>query len=247
VLGAARTRAPDAAAAVSGIARLIDHTLLKADATRTDVDRLCAEAQEFRFATVCVNGGWVRYARALLEGSGVAVCSVVGFPLGAMHPAVKRGEARQAISDGAGEVDMVIDIGALKGNEVAAVVADIEGVVSACREAGAASKIIIETALLTRREKVAACLLALRAGAAFVKTSTGFGPSGATVEDVALMRHVVGASVGVKAAGGIRDLDALLAMVAAGASRVGASAGVKIVREARARGIAEERFTTGRG
>jgi deoxyribose-phosphate aldolase len=213
------------------VGRLIDHTLLKPDAARTDIERLCREAAEFRFATVCVNPTWVALAAARLGGSGVGVCSVVGFPLGATTPDVKHYETRRAIYDGATEIDMVINVGALKSGDLHLVERDIEAVAAPARECGVISKVIIEAALLSDDEKVTACTLAKAAGADFVKTSTGFGPGGATVADVALMRRVVGTEMGVKAAGGVRDLDQVRAMVAAGASRVGASAGVRIVKE----------------
>jgi deoxyribose-phosphate aldolase len=178
-----------------------------------------------------VNPAWVAAAARFLHGSGVGVCSVVGFPLGATTPDVKQYETRRAIFDGATEIDMVINIGALKSGDVRTVECDVAAVVDPCRQAGVASKVIIEAALLTDDEKVTACVLAKAAGADFVKTSTGFASGGATVADVALMRRVVGAEMGVKAAGGVRDLEGLKAMVAAGATRVGASAGVKIVQE----------------
>jgi deoxyribose-phosphate aldolase len=231
--GATRLGLHAAGGAPDGVGRMIDHTLLKPDATRMDIEKLCREAAEFRFATVCVNPAWVALAARLLRGTGVGVCSVVGFPLGATTPDVKSYEARRAIFDGASEIDMVINVGALKSGDFRTVECDIEAVVGPCREAGAGSKVIIEAALLTDDEKIAACTLAKAAGADFVKTSTGFGPGGATVADVALMRKVVGAEMGVKAAGGVRDLEGLKAMVAAGATRVGASAGVKIVQEAK--------------
>lgn len=216
-----------------GVASAIDHTLLKADATAADIDKLCREAAEWKFATVCVNPTWVARAAASLRGTGVGVCSVVGFPLGATTPDVKQYETRRAIFDGATEIDMVINVGALKSGDVRVVTEDIRAVVSACQESGVTSKVIIETALLTDEEKVTACTLAKAAGADFVKTSTGFGPGGATAADVALMRRVVGAEMGVKASGGVRDLEQVRAMVAAGATRIGASAGVRIVRESR--------------
>ncbi|PYR58120.1 MAG: deoxyribose-phosphate aldolase [Acidobacteria bacterium] len=210
---------------------MIDHTLLKPDATRAEIEKLCREAAEFHFATVCINPVWVALCASLLRGSGVGVCSVVGFPLGATTPDVKHYETRRAIFDGATEIDMVINVGALKSGDLRLVERDIEAVTSPCREAGATSKVIIEAALLTDEEKVTASTIAKAAAADFVKTSTGFGPGGATVADVALMRRVVGADMGVKAAGGVRDYEGLKAMVAAGATRVGASAGVKIVQE----------------
>jgi deoxyribose-phosphate aldolase len=216
-----------------GIAGMIDHTLLKPDATRHDIEELCREAAQFEFATVCVNPAWVALAVRRLVGTKVGVCSVVGFPLGATTCDVKGYEAQRAIFDGAREIDMVINVGALKSGDLRVVERDIEAVTMPCREAGALSKVIIEAALLTDDEKVTACTLAKAAGADYVKTSTGFGPGGATAADVALMRRVVGAEMGVKAAGGVRDLEGLKAMVAAGATRVGASAGVKIVQQAR--------------
>lgn len=229
--GAVRLGLHAAGGAEAAIAAMIDHTLLKPEATRTDIERLCREAAEFRFATVCVNPVWVALSARLLGGTGVGVCSVVGFPLGAATSDVKHYETRRAIFDGAAEIDMVINIGALKSGDLRTAERDIEAVVDPCRQCGVLSKVIIEAALLTDEEKVAACTLARAAGADFVKTSTGFGPGGATVADVALMRRVVGHDMGVKAAGGVRDLQGLKAMVDAGATRVGASAGVKIVQE----------------
>jgi len=215
------------------VAELIDHTLLKPDATASEVEKLCREAAEFHFATVCVNPTWVAFCARLLRGSGVGVCSVVGFPLGATTPDVKQYETRRAIFDGAVEIDMVINVGALKSGDLRLVEQDIEHVTRPCREAGVVSKVIIEAALLTDEEKVTAATLTKAAGADFVKTSTGFGPGGATINDVMLLRRVVGDALGVKAAGGVRDLEQMKAMVAAGASRVGASAGVRIVKESR--------------
>ena len=215
-----------------GVAGMIDHTLLKPDASRQDIETLCREAAEYAFASVCVNPTWIAACAQLLRGSGVRVCSVVGFPLGATTPDVKHYETRRAIFDGATEIDMVINIGALKSGDLHLVERDIEAVTSPCREAGATSKVIIEAALLTDEEKITASTLAKAAGADYVKTSTGFGPGGATAADVALMRRVVGADMGVKAAGGVRDLEGMKAMIAAGATRVGASAGVKIVQQA---------------
>lgn len=219
------------------VAGLIDHTLLKPEASAKDIDTLCSEAAEFHFATVCVNPAWVALAARRLHGTGVRVCSVVGFPLGATTPDVKQYETRRAIFDGAVEVDMVINVGALKSADLHLVTTDIEAVTSPCRDAAVVSKVIIEAALLTDEEKVTACTLAKAAGADFVKTSTGFGPGGATVADVALMRRVVGDHMGVKAAGGVRDLEQVKAMVAAGATRVGASAGVRIVRESQGKPV----------
>ena len=215
------------------VGSLIDHTLLKADATREEIEKLCREAREFGFATVCINPTWVSTAACLLRGSPTGVCTVVGFPLGATTTDVKQYETRRAIYDGATEVDMVINVGALKSGDLGLVERDIAAVVSACRECRVLSKVIIEAALLTDEEKVSACALSKAAGADYVKTSTGFGPGGATVADVALMRRVVGPDVGVKAAGGVRDYQALKSLVTAGASRVGASAGVKIVQESK--------------
>ena len=215
------------------VAGMIDHTLLKPDATKSEIETLCREAREFGFASVCVNPTWVATCARLMHGSPVAVCSVVGFPLGATTADTKQYETRRAIFDGAREIDMVINVGALKSGDLRIVERDIEAVVAPCRECGALSKVIIEAALLTDDEKVTACTLAKAAGADYVKTSTGFGPGGATAADVALMRKVVGAEMGVKAAGGVRDLDSVNAMIAAGATRVGASAGVKIVQQAR--------------
>jgi deoxyribose-phosphate aldolase len=229
--GASRVGVYAAGGAPGAIATVIDHTLLKPDATEKDIERLCQEAAEFRFATVCVNPAWVALCAARLKGTPVGVCAVVGFPLGATTADVKHFETRRVIFDGAREVDMVINIGALKSGHLAVVERDIEAVTGPCRDCGATSKVIIEAALLTDEEKITACTLAKAAGADFVKTSTGFGPGGATVADVELMRRVVGADMGVKAAGGVRDLEGLKAMVAAGASRVGASAGVRIVQE----------------
>jgi deoxyribose-phosphate aldolase len=221
----------EASAPHAGLASLIDHTLLKPEGTEEQIRKLCAEAAEFRFATVCIQPTWVRLAARLLHGSGVGVCTVAGFPLGANTADVKAYETRRAIFDGAAEVDMVINVGALKSRDYRTVEDDIRGVVRACREGGALSKVIIEAALLNREEKIKASTLAAAAGADFVKTSTGFGPGGATVEDVALMREVVGEKIGVKAAGGVRDRATVEEMVAAGATRIGASAGVKIVGE----------------
>ncbi len=231
--GATRLGMHATGGAAGSVSVMIDHTLLKPDATRADIEKLCREAAEFHFATVCVNPAWVATAAGLLRGSGVGVCSVVGFPLGATTADVKNYETRRAIFDGATEIDMVINIGALKSADLRTVERDIEAVVEPCRQCGTTSKVIIEAALLTDDEKVTACTLAKAAGADFVKTSTGFASGGATADDVALMRRVVGADMGVKAAGGVRDLEGLKAMVAAGATRVGASAGVKIVQESK--------------
>ena len=214
-----------------GVAAMIDHTLLRPDASCADIETLCREAVEFRFATVCVNPAWVARCVALLSDTDVRVTSVVGFPLGATTSDVKHYETRRAIFDGAREIDMVINVGALKSGDLALVERDIVVVTMPCRESAVISKVIIEAALLTDDEKVTVCTLAKAAGADFVKTSTGFGPGGATAADVSLMRRVVGDTMGVKAAGGVGDLQELRAMVAAGASRIGASAGVRIVQE----------------
>ena len=231
--GACRVGTYAVGGAPVGVASMIDHTLLKPDATRQEIEALCREAAQFKFATVCVNPTWVATAGKLLAGSSVGVCAVVGFPLGATTPDVKGYETRRAIFDGAREIDMVINVGALKSGDLRMVEQDIEAVTTPCREAGALSKVIIEAALLTDEEKVTACTLAKAAGADYVKTSTGFASGGATAADVALMRRVVGADMGVKAAGGVRDLEGMKAMIAAGATRVGASAGVKIVQQSR--------------
>ena len=214
-----------------GLARLIDHTLLKPDACHKQIHKLCEEASRYGFATVCINPTWVRLASSLLKGTGVGVCTVAGFPLGANAPDVKIYETRRAIFDGATEIDMVINVGALKSKDYQKVEEDVLGVVCGCREAGVLYKVIIEAALLDREQKIKACTLAAAAGADFVKTSTGFGPGGATVEDVSLMREVVGEKIGVKAAGGVRDAATASKMIEAGATRLGASAGVRIIQE----------------
>ncbi|MGB7208165.1 MAG: deoxyribose-phosphate aldolase [Pyrinomonadaceae bacterium] len=213
-------------------ASLIDHTLLKPEASEADIRKLCEEAAQFGFASVCVNPGWVKKAASFLKGSGVPVCTVIGFPLGATLSDVKAYEARRAIFDGASEVDMVINIGALKSGDICSVEDDIRAVVEAAHENGVLCKVIIETALLTDEEKVHACLASKNAGADFVKTSTGFSKGGATVEDIALMRRTVGGALGVKASGGVKGIDDARAMFAAGATRIGASVGVKIAQEA---------------
>jgi deoxyribose-phosphate aldolase len=213
------------------LAAIIDHTLLAPQASRHEIERLCHEASEYGFATVCVNPTWVSMCAERLRGSRVRVCSVVGFPLGATTADVKQFETRRALADGAREIDMVMNIGALKSGDVSLVARDIDAVASICHAGGAITKVIIEAALLTDEEKIAACVLAQQAGADFVKTSTGFGPGGATVHDVALMRRAVGSQKGVKAAGGIRDVDSARALVAAGATRIGTSAGVHIVQQ----------------
>lgn len=211
-------------------ARLIDHTLLKPDASRRMVEELCDEAAQYNFMSVCINPTWVRAAADRLAGSGVATCTVIGFPLGASRPEVKALEARRAQEDGAIELDMVMNVGRLKSGEHAMVEDDISAVVGE-RRAGSIVKVIIETCFLTDQEKRDACHLAKRAGADFVKTSTGFGSGGATAADIALMREVVGPGLGVKASGGVKNLEDMEAMVKAGATRIGASAGVRIVKE----------------
>jgi deoxyribose-phosphate aldolase len=215
------------------IAKLIDHTLLKPDATASDIQKLCREARQCGFWSVCVNPYRVLQAAALLKDSPVKVCTVAGFPLGATRPEIKAAEARQAIADGACEVDMVLNIGAMKSGDHDAVLRDLKAVADVCRQTGALSKVILETHLLTEAEKVRACELAAEAGLDFVKTSTGFTGGGATVEDIALLSRVVKpAGLGVKASGGIRSLADLQKMVAAGATRIGTSSGVKILQEA---------------
>lgn len=216
----------------NGIARMIDHTLLKADASQDQIAQLCYEARTYHFASVCVNPAHVKLCAQLLKGSDVAVCTVVGFPLGATPATVKAFETQQAIRDGASEIDMVINIGALKSQDYTTVYEDIAAVVRAAHAGNAIVKVIIEAALLTDEEKVIASQLSKSAGADFVKTSTGFGPGGATAADVALMRRVVGPSIGVKAAGGVKNYADAQSMIAAGATRIGASAGVQIVKEA---------------
>ncbi|MFC0406941.1 deoxyribose-phosphate aldolase [Roseomonas elaeocarpi] len=219
------TATPPADAAA--LAALIDHTLLKPDATAAELRRWCDEAREHRFCSVCVNPVNVATVAAALEGSGVKTCSVVGFPLGAALPEIKAAETAAAVRDGADEIDMVINIGALKDGQLDAVRDDIAAVRAACR--GQVLKVIIETCLLTDEEKRTACRLAVEAGADFVKTSTGFSTGGATVADIALMREVVGPALGVKASGGVRSWDAAQALIAAGATRIGASSGVALV------------------
>lgn len=217
-----------------GIARLIDHTLLKPDATRAELVKLCQEAATHKFASVCINTMWVPLAFELLKGSGVMTICVVGFPLGAATSRAKAAETREAIQNGAAEIDMVVNLGLLKGGDHDAVYDDIRAVVEAAQ--GRPVKVILETHLLTRDQKVAACALSRAAGAAFVKTSTGFSGGGATAEDIALMRAVVGPDMGVKASGGVRTADDARKMVAAGASRLGASASVAIVTGGKATG-----------
>jgi deoxyribose-phosphate aldolase len=226
--GAARVAGgPNIGKVESDLAGMIDHTLLKPEATRDELFKLAEEARQFSFATVCVNSSNVRLMKQFLSGSNVPVCAVVGFPLGAMTPRAKAYETREAIRCGAGEVDMVVNIGALKSGDYGLVLADIEAVVQAARTVPV--KVIIETSKLNEHEKVIACALAKAAHAAFVKTSTGFGGGGATAEDIALMRGVVGPQMGVKASGGVRSRDDARNMIAAGATRLGASASVAIV------------------
>src|SRR3954451_9763812 len=213
-------------------AALIDHTLLKPEASEADIRKLCEEAAQFGFASVCVNPSWVKTAARFLKGSGVPVCTVIGFPLGATLTDVKAYEARRSIFNGAREVDMVINIGKLKSGDDCAVEDDIRAVVDAAHENHVLCKVIIETALLTDEEKVRACLSAKNAGADFVKTSTGFSKGGATVHDISLMRRTVGGDLGVKASGGVKGIEDARAMFEAGATRIGASVGVKIAQEA---------------
>ncbi len=213
------------------IALMIDHTVLKPEATRDEIVKLCAEAKQYNFASVCVNPYWVPLAAAELKGSRVMVCTVVGFPLGASPTAIKAAEATDAVQHGAQEVDMVINVGALRSGDYDAVKADIQAVAEASHRGGAILKVILENALLDDSQKVMACTLSKLAGADFVKTSTGFAKSGATAHDIALMRAAVGPEMGVKASGGIRTLADLKTMAAAGASRIGASASVKIIQE----------------
>jgi len=215
------------------VARLIDHTLLKADASRDEIQKLCEEALRYEFAAVCVNPWNVPQAAEILRGSDVKVCTVVGFPLGATLPEVKVFETQRAIHHGAQEIDMVINIGALKSAQLGLVESDIRGVVDTSHDGGAICKVIIETCLLSKDEKSRAALAAKNAGADFVKTSTGFSTAGASPEDVHLIRETIGAGTGIKAAGGVRTLEDLEKMVEAGATRIGASAGVKIVEQAR--------------
>jgi deoxyribose-phosphate aldolase len=212
------------------IASFIDHTLLKPEASEADILKVCSEAAEYRFKSVCVNPIWVKTAKTALKGSGVLTCSVVGFPLGATPTDVKTFEARGAVLDGADEIDMVINIAAARAGDKGALVEDITAVAEAVHASDAILKVIIETALLDDDQKVLACKAAVEAGADFVKTSTGFNGGGATVEDIALMRRTVGPDLGVKASGGVRSLADAQAMIAAGATRIGASSGIAIVK-----------------
>ncbi len=231
--GATRVTAGSGIEAAGGVAsdlaRLIDHTLLKPDATPAEVEKLCEEAKKYTFASVCINPGYVPLSARLLRGTPVRVCTVIGFPLGATSTAAKAFETEQAIRDGATEVDMVINVGMLKSGDTQYVERDVAAVVHAARRQRVLTKVIIETALLTDEEKVKACLIAKKAGADFVKTSTGFAKGGATAGDIALMRRVVGSAMGVKASGGVRTRDDALTMVASGADRIGASASVRII------------------
>ncbi|MES1046416.1 deoxyribose-phosphate aldolase [Heyndrickxia oleronia] len=213
----------------NNIAKMIDHTLLKPEATKSQIQSLCEEAREYSFASVCVNPTWVKYAADLLQGSDVKVCTVIGFPLGATTPETKAFETKNAIENGAEEVDMVINIGALKSGDLELVEQDILAVTNAAK-GKAITKVIIETCLLTDQEKIRACELAVKAGTDYVKTSTGFSTGGATVEDIALMRKTVGPNIGVKASGGVRSPEDAQQMIEAGATRIGASSGVKIVQ-----------------
>ncbi len=227
-------------------AKLIDHTLLKAEATPADIEKLCAEARKYGFYSVCVNSSFVKQARQLLRDTPVKVCAVVGFPLGAMEPQIKALEARKALRDGAAEIDMVINIGALKAKDDVLVLRDIRGVVESCKEGRARCKVILETSLLNDEEKVRACQLSMKANADFVKTSTGFSTGGATVEDIALMaRTVAPRKLGVKASGGVRTYADLVKFVQAGATRVGCSSSVRIIEEAS--GIAQPAGAAGKG
>lgn len=214
--------------ATTNVAAMIDHTLLKPEATKQQIESLCQEAKKYKFASVCVNPTWVSTAKELLKGSGVMVCTVIGFPLGATTSETKAFETKNAIENGAEEVDMVINIGALKDHNDELVEKDIRAVVEAAK-GKAHTKVIIETSLLTKEEKVRACELSVKAGADFVKTSTGFSTGGATAEDIALMRETVGPDVGVKASGGVRNTEDVQKMIEAGATRIGASASIAIV------------------
>jgi len=221
------SNAPDTPAVPGPIAGMIDHTLLKAEASQQELSKLCQEALKYKFRTVCVNPGHVAYCVSQLKDSAVKVCAVVGFPLGATTTRVKAFEAEEAVSRGASEIDMVINVSSLKAKDYATVFEDIQHVVRATR--GCTVKVILETGLLTNSEKIAGCVLSKAAGARFVKTSTGFGKGGATIEDIRLMREIVGDDMGVKASGGIRDAATAEKMIEAGATRIGASASVAIV------------------
>ncbi|HLR92026.1 MAG TPA: deoxyribose-phosphate aldolase [Atopostipes sp.] len=217
---------------MENIAQYIDHTILNADATKEDIQRICEEAKEYHFKTVCIQPYWVKYAKELLEGTDVGVTTVIGFPLGANTTDIKVAEAKQALAEGVSDVDMVINIGALKSEDYDTVLEDIQAVVNAV-DGKAVVKVIIETSLLTKPEKIRASELAKQAGADFVKTSTGFSTGGATLDDVRLMRATVGPKMGVKASGGVRSYEDAVAMIEVGATRIGASSGIKIVEGAK--------------
>ena len=214
---------------MNNMAKYIDHTILNADATEKDIQRICIEAKEYNFKTVCINPGWVDYAAHLLKGTDVGITTVIGFPLGANTSEIKAAEAKQAVEKGVSDVDMVINIGALKNEDYTTVLNDIKAVVNAV-DGKAIVKVIIETSLLNKTEKIRACELAKQAGADFVKTSTGFSTGGATIDDVKLMRATVGPKMGVKASGGVRSYEDAVAMIEAGATRIGASSGIAIVQ-----------------
>jgi deoxyribose-phosphate aldolase len=213
----------------TNVAAMIDHTLLKADATKDQIEKLCQEAMEYHFFSVCVNPAWVKTSKELIKDSGVKVCTVIGFPLGASTPETKAFETKNAIDHGADEVDMVINIGALKGRDYELVERDIRAVVEAAK-GKALTKVIIETSLLSKEEKIRACEIAVKAGADYVKTSTGFSTGGATFDDIALMRKTVGPEIGVKASGGVRSTEDAQRLIEAGATRIGASSSVAIIK-----------------
>ena len=219
----------------SDLAGLIDHTLLKPDAVELQFEQLCSEAVKYKFKSVCVNSSWVPFVAKKLRGTGIIVCSVIGFPLGGMDTRSKAFEARSAIASGATELDMVINVGALKSGNLKLVEEDIRAIKRACRST-TLLKVILETGLLTEAEKILACEISKKAGADFVKTSTGFAGSGATVEDISLMRRIVGPGMGVKASGGIRTFDQAMALINAGASRLGCGASVAVITGAEAKG-----------
>lgn len=227
------------------VAKYIDHTLLKPESTAQQITQLCQEAKQYQFASVCVNPGYVKLCSDLLAGSGIKVCSVIGFPLGATTPKVKAFEAENAIKDGASEVDMVLNIGALKGRDLELAARDIIAVVNVAHAANALVKVIIETALLTYEEKIIACLLCKEAKADFVKTSTGFSTGGATVEDIHLMNRIVGTKMGVKASGGIRSYETFKEMIESGATRIGATVGVKIMQESQSETLSQAQQSGG--
>ena len=214
------------------IAGMIDHTLLKPDVTRNEIEQLCLEGRKYNFASVCMNPVWVKFCREILTGSGIKICTVSGFPLGASTTAIKAKEAEKGIEDGADEIDMVMNIGALKSGDIKSVEEDIRAIKRACRS-NTILKVIIETSLLTEEEKILACEISKKAGADFVKTSTGFSTSGATVEDIILMRRVVGPQMGVKASGGITDFNKAVALIQAGANRLGCGSSVAVITGAK--------------